>query len=44
MLGDVMRPETLTELPEVDTVLWAVGWDRSGGISRDVYVNGLRNV
>jgi nucleoside-diphosphate-sugar epimerase len=45
VLGDVIRPETLTALPEVDTVLWAVGWDRSSGISqRDVYVNGLRNV
>jgi nucleoside-diphosphate-sugar epimerase len=45
VLGDVMRPETLAALPEVDTVLWAVGWDRSSGISqRDVYVNGLRNL
>ena len=45
VLGDVMQPETLTGLPEVDTVLWAVGWDRSSGISqRDVYVNGLQNV
>lgn len=45
VLGDVMRPETLAALPEVDTVLWAVGWDRSSGISqRDVYVVGLRNL
>lgn len=45
VLGDVMRPETLGELPEVDTVLWAVGWDRtSGHAQRDVYVTGLQNV
>lgn len=45
VLGDVMRPETLAALPEADTVLWAVGWDRASGISqRDVYVTGLHNV
>jgi nucleoside-diphosphate-sugar epimerase len=45
VLGDVMQPETLAALPEVDTVLWAVGWDRSSGISqRDVYVTGLQNI
>ena len=45
VLGDVMRPETLTELPDADTVLWAVGWDRSSGMAqRDVYVTGLQNL
>lgn len=45
VVGDVMRPETLAALPDVDTVLWAVGWDRTSGISqRDVYVNGLQHV
>lgn len=44
-VGDVLAPESLRQLPEVDTVLWAVGWDRSSGKSqRDVYVTGLENV
>ncbi|MFQ5734046.1 MAG: SDR family oxidoreductase [Planctomycetaceae bacterium] len=45
VLGDVTLPETLAALPAVDTVLYAVGFDRSIGDSmRDVYVGGLRNV
>lgn len=45
IVGDVMRPETLAALPEVDTVLWAVGWDRTSGVSQgDVYVTGLHHV
>ena len=45
VVGDVALPESLTKLPDVDTVLWAVGWDRSSGLSqRDVYVGGLQNV
>ncbi len=43
-LGDVMQPETLTSLPEVDTCLYAVGFDRSGVYEkRAVSVTGLRN-
>lgn len=43
-LGDVLDSASLGQLPEVDTVLWAVGWDRSSGKSQqDVYVTGLRN-
>lgn len=45
VVGDVTLPKTLSALPEVDTVLWAVGWDRSSGVSqREVYVGGLSNV
>src|SRR5262249_17017404 len=41
---DVLRPESL-QLPQVDTVLYCVGFDRRGGCSmRDVYVKGLGNV
>lgn len=43
-MGDVLAPDTLSQLPAVDTVLWAVGWDRSSGKSQhDVYVTGLQN-
>jgi nucleoside-diphosphate-sugar epimerase len=41
-VGDVTRPATLPRLPEVDTLLWSVGFDRD--ISQtidDVYVDGL---
>lgn len=44
-VGDVTKPSTLAELPIVDTVLFAVGMDRT--VSRDiraVYVDGLKNV
>lgn len=44
VLGDILQPETLAQLPVVDTVLWAVGWDRGSGKSqREVYVEGLQN-
>lgn len=44
IIGDVTQPETL-HLPQVGTVLHAVGFDRASGQSqREVYVNGLRNV
>src|SRR5262245_18366421 len=44
ILGDVTDPATL-RLPSVDTVLYAIGMDRSAGRSmRDVYVGGLTNV
>jgi len=45
VLGDVLDPASLRQLPRADTVLYAVGMDRSSGRSfRDVYVEGLRNV
>lgn len=45
IIGDVMQPETLVELPTADLVLYAVGLDRSAGYSqREVYVEGLKNV
>jgi nucleoside-diphosphate-sugar epimerase len=45
LVGDVTARATLAGLPEVDTVLYAVGLDRQSGKSqRDVYVDGLANV
>jgi nucleoside-diphosphate-sugar epimerase len=45
IVGDVLRPETLTTLPSADVILYAVGFDRTAGSSfRDVYVKGLSNV
>lgn len=45
ILGDVMQPATLENLPAADLVLYAVGFDRTAGRSqRDVYVDGLKNV
>jgi nucleoside-diphosphate-sugar epimerase len=42
---DIVRPDTLHALPAVDTVLYAVGFDRGGGATmRAVYVDGLANV
>jgi len=44
VLGDVTEPSSL-HLPSADTVLYAIGLDRSAGKSmRDVYVGGLTNV
>jgi nucleoside-diphosphate-sugar epimerase len=45
IVADVTCPETLSDLPQTDTVLFAVGYDRSSqrGI-HDVYVDGLRHV
>jgi len=43
--GEITRPETLTQLPESETVLYAVGFDRSASKSRrEVYVEGLDHV
>jgi len=43
IVADVLRPETLVELPTVDTVLYAIGYDRRSSASiRQVYVDGLR--
>jgi len=45
VIGDVMQPQTLNQLPRADVVLYAVGFDRSSGhAKRAVYVDGLRNV
>ncbi len=45
VVGDVTRPETLSDLPEADVVLVAVGMDRSMYSDIEmVYVGGLKNV
>ncbi len=45
LLGDVTQPDTLPELPAVDSVLFAVGMDRSKYSDiRTVYVVGLQHV
>ena len=45
LVGDVTDAASLAGLPEVETVLYAVGLDRGAGKSqRDVYVGGLDNV
>ena len=45
ILGDVTDPASLTGLPTVSTVLYAVGLDRTAGKSMsEVYIQGLRNV
>jgi nucleoside-diphosphate-sugar epimerase len=44
ILGDVTHPTTL-KLPTADTVVYAIGLDRSAGKSmREVYLGGLSNV
>lgn len=44
VVSDVMVPESLARLPEVDRVLYCVGFDRSKGLPiRTVYVDGLRH-
>ena len=35
-VADVTRPDTLAGLPAADTVLYAIGYDPAGGLSRDV--------
>jgi nucleoside-diphosphate-sugar epimerase len=45
LVADIMAPLTLRKLPEADTVLFAVGYERGSGHSiRQLYVDGLRNV
>ena len=42
LIGDLTRPETLPPFPACDTVLYAVGYDRSSPHSiEEVYVQGL---
>ncbi|MDA7977981.1 MAG: NAD-dependent epimerase/dehydratase family protein [Pirellulales bacterium] len=44
IVADVTQADTLKRLPQADTVLWAVGFDRSTNAKmRDVYVSGLSN-
>lgn len=44
IVADVTDPATLAHLPTVDTVLFAVGYDRNSNKSiEEVYVNGVRN-
>ena len=45
IIGDVADENSLRELPEVDTVFWAVGFDRAAGrSSRQVHIDGLRRL
>ncbi len=45
LIGDVISPGGLGPLPAVDTLFWAVGFDRTAGASyRDVHVGGLGRV
>lgn len=45
IVADILHTATLGALPEADTVLYAVGFDRTSGTSmRAVYVDGLANV
>lgn len=45
LIGDVTDRQSLANLPEVDIVLHAVGFDRTAAPSkRSVYVDGLQNV
>ena len=45
LIADVLSPKSLANLPDVDTVLFAVGYDRSSQASiHQVYVEGLRNL
>jgi nucleoside-diphosphate-sugar epimerase len=44
VVADVTVPDSLARLPEVDRVLYCVGFDRSKGVPiRAVYVDGLRH-
>ena len=45
IIGDILDPHTLTNLPHAGTTLYAVGMDRSTGATmRQVYVEGLKHV
>lgn len=45
LIGDVLQASSLAALPDCDTALHAVGFDRTAAASkREVYVDGLRNV
>ncbi len=45
LVADVTRPETLANLPAAQTILYAVGYDRTSGLPRArVQIEGLRAV
>ena len=45
IIGDITNRDSLSQLPEVETVLFAVGFDRGSGKSqREISVDGLGNV
>ncbi len=45
LVADVTRPESLTNLPPAETVLFAIGLDRgSGNTFAEVYTGGVQNV
>lgn len=45
IVGDVMDADSLKALPQADSLLYAVGYDRTSGRSqREIYVEGLKNV
>jgi nucleoside-diphosphate-sugar epimerase len=45
LVGEILQPETLRDLPAAETVLFAVGYERGArGSMREVYVDGLRHV
>jgi nucleoside-diphosphate-sugar epimerase len=45
IIGDVTDVDSLSQLPEAETVLYSVGFDRESGKSlREIYVAGLENV
>jgi nucleoside-diphosphate-sugar epimerase len=45
IVGDICRATSLRKMPDADTVLFSVGFDRAAGASlHNVYVAGLRNV
>lgn len=45
VIGDVLQPSTLAGLPRADVLLYAVGFDRGAGVSKErVYIEGLRHV
>jgi nucleoside-diphosphate-sugar epimerase len=45
VVADITRPETLENLPDPQTVLFAVGYDVTSGLSRrDYYLHGLQAV
>lgn len=45
LLLDLARCQQLPQLPEVDAVLWAVGYDRSAGVSREaIWLDGLQRL
>ena len=44
IIGDVVRPETLRDLPACDCLLYSIGYDRTANVSRRaVTVDGLQN-